>query len=95
MQGRGIHIASEVFGKPIIGFYTTRLVKAESLAAAKVKAKVHLLKEWDAEPYVSSNSGSSPTVTIQSVQQAGFSDWLKFKNKGYSFYVDDNASTIA
>ena len=72
-------------------------MKAESPAAAKVKAKVHLLNEWDAEPYASSNSGSTPTVTIQSVQQAGFIDWFKFKfkNKGYSFYVDDHASTIA
>jgi hypothetical protein len=95
MHGEGIRIASTVYARPIIGFYTTRFVKAESLIAAEEKTKGYLSKEWTSEPYVSSNSGALPTLIVQSVQEVGFFDWLRSKNKGYSFYVDEDARTVA
>jgi len=95
MHGEGIHIAGTVHAKPIIGFYTTRVVKAESRIAAEEKAKGHLSKEWASEPYVSSNSGALPTLIVESVKEVRFFDWLRSKNRGYSFYVDQNAGTVA
>jgi len=88
-------MAGTVHAKPIIGFYTTRVVKAESRSAAEEKAKGDLSEEWTSEPYVSSNSGALPTLIVESVKVVRFFDWLRSKNRGYSFYADQDPDTVA
>ena len=86
VHGAGINIPGEDGEDAIIGFYTTRLVKAETRQEAEIKAKDMIIKEWSSGPCALSNKGSLPKLRIETVTDKTFFDSLRVKNKGYSFY---------
>jgi hypothetical protein len=90
LHGEEINIPSEDGEDAIIGFYTTRLVKAETRQEAEIKAKEMITKEWSTGPYAMSNKGSLPKLRIETITDKTFFDSLRVKNKGYAFYNHDD-----
>ncbi|MEO0698072.1 MAG: hypothetical protein AAFY84_18520, partial [Pseudomonadota bacterium] len=68
----------------MIGFSTTRCVKAPDEEAAVEIAKKSILKEWKDGEYKQSNIGQLPTLEIEEVRKIGFLSRLfsKTPNKG-------------
>ena len=91
MRGEGIRVPNGDASVPIVGFYTTRLVRAASREAAGHKAEAMLLAEWKSPPYVDSNKGSMPRITVEEVNETSFFDSLRFKNSGHVFYTEEDA----
>ncbi len=90
MQGQGIKIISADGSDPIVGFFTTRMVQASSSVEAERKAKEMVTGEWTSGIYAKANKGTLPNVIIESVSQTTLPKYLKFKNKGYSFYCRED-----
>ncbi len=86
ISGRGIDYPFE--GSSVVGFVTTRLVRAPSLAQAEILAKDLVTSEWrDDGLYASANRGSVPTLAVeQSFQVGALAGLLGRKPSGYSFY---------
>jgi hypothetical protein len=76
-------------GPPIIGFFTTRIVRAKSLDEAEEKAKAMVLTDWTSGEYASSNVGSRPILRVDSVYGSNWWQHLRFKNKGHSFFAEE------
>jgi hypothetical protein len=95
LGGTGIDIPSdEKNGPPIIGFFTARLVMAATAAEAEKRAKDMVLSEWSSGEYARANKGSMPILTVESVQESSLSEKLRSKNKGYSFYMQEDKEKI-
>ena len=90
LHGEGINIPGENGRDAIIGFYTTRLVKADTPQEAEIKTKEIIIKEWSSGPYALANKGSLPKLSVKRVTGKTFFDSLRVKNKGYSFYSHDD-----
>ena len=89
LHGSGISMPTEG-GAPVIGFYTTRHVKASSHEAASEKAKDVVLRDWKDGVYAQANHGEMPELTIESVDKIRFIDALRSPNAGYTFYAPDS-----
>ena len=85
VHGTGISVPSDA-GSPLIGFYTTRAVRAGSAEEAVVKAKASVAALWSSQEYAEKNAGEPPTLETEAV--AEISRWAAFKipNKGHVFY---------
>jgi hypothetical protein len=90
LHGEGINIPAENGEDAVIGFYTTRLVKAETRQEAEIKAKEMIIKEWSSGPCALSNKGSLPKLRIETITDKTFFASLRVKNKGYTFYNHDD-----
>jgi hypothetical protein len=89
LDGTGTDIPAEENGPSIIGFFTTRLVRAATTIEAEKKAKGMVLNEWSSGRYAKANKGSLPVVSVESVEKSNLLESLRFKNKGYSFYMEE------
>jgi hypothetical protein len=85
LNGRGILMPSDE-GKDIIGFFTTRAVRASSAEEAVVKTKASVAKLWATE-YREINKGAAPILITEEVEEIGFWRALKILNKGHVFYT--------
>ena len=90
LHGANIRLAGS--GVAATGFYTTRVVRATSELQAVRKAEEIVLAEWAAPPYVNANSGSPPSLTVESVTRVPFMRALRIPTKGYSFYESENTA---
>lgn len=79
---------SRQWGAPIIGFFTTRLVKARTVDEAEDKAKKIVLTDWTVGEYASVNQGGTPTLKVDAVYFASWWHSLRFKNTGHIFYTE-------
>jgi hypothetical protein len=79
----------------MIGFYTTRLVRAVSEAEAREKASRMLMDEWTSGANAIHCIGKLPAISVESVEVAGFLDWVRFKKMGYAFYTADDPNAVA
>ena len=72
---------------PIIGFYTTRIVRAASQEEA-AKATAHSVTEqWSTDPgYSKNNRGTLPTLSVEWVRNDTFFGSLFFRGVGHTFY---------
>ncbi len=92
MRGEDILLPSEGASEPIVGFYTTRLVKAASSEVAQHKAQAMLSAEWESGQYVELNKGRRPRISIESVRETTFIHSLRFKNSGHTFYTGESGA---
>ena len=90
LEGTGIDIPSENNDPPIVGFFTTRIVEASTGAEAESKVKEMILSDWSLGKYAEANIGRLPILSINSVEDSDFFESLRFKNKGYIFYPQQN-----
>ena len=92
VQFHGANIRLVGAGAPAIGFYTTRVVRARSEAEAARKAEEIVLAEWAAPPYVKANTGSPPSLTVESVSRVPLMRALRLPSKGYTFYESEDTA---
>jgi hypothetical protein len=86
LHGTGIHVPGNSGAPPIIGFYTTRVVRASSEAEAAHAAKSVVTAQWQSGEYAESNTGGLPQLRIESVARTGFFRGMLFRNGGHTFY---------
>ena len=88
LHGEGISVPSS--GDQIIGFYTTRWVKAGKPEEAKEIAKKLVLRDWTDGEYAEVNEGDPPRLSVDSIVSVGFLNYLwNQPGKGHSFYSSD------
>jgi hypothetical protein len=93
IHGEGIDVPSIDGSKSIIGFYSTRLVKARSAPEADATVRTLILSDWTSGSYAPANRGVPPSLRVESIIKTTVFDWLRFRNAGYTFYSrDENAA---
>ena len=87
VAGTGIKVPSAP--DPIIGFVTTRRVRAVNEDMAAKAAKELLLQEWQTSEYKTTNIGSEPMLEIEEVRKLNLFEKIfsRAPTKGYSFYT--------
>ncbi len=90
LSGRGINLPFD--GTPVVGFFTTRLVRAADLPAAEQQAMDLVLSEWQpGGTYAATNRGSVPTLTVEESLPVGFlAGTFGRKPSGYAFYSHED-----
>jgi hypothetical protein len=86
INGNGIRLPAQSAGQDIVGFFTTRVVRATSEEQAFRDAKELVLKQWISGAYAEANKGSRPEITLEWVKRTNFLDLLFFRGTGYCFY---------
>ncbi len=92
VYGKGINMPFEGTPDPVIGFLTTRRVKAESFERAQVVACALVLCEWQGDgAYAALNRGAVPTLQVEECWEIGWFEALtKRKPDGYTFFANDD-----
>ncbi|MCS3747138.1 hypothetical protein FHY18_002734 [Xanthomonas arboricola] len=90
LSGRGIDLLFD--GTPVVGFFTTRLVRAADLLAAERQAKNDVLSEWQpGSNYAATNRGSVLALTVEESFPVGFlASTFGRKPSGYTFYSHED-----
>ncbi len=90
LSGRGIDLS--VDGTLVVGFFTTRLVRATDLVAAERQAKDLVLSEWQpGGTYAAANRGSAPALTVEESFPVGLlAGTFGRKPSGYTFYSHED-----
>ena len=91
LSGAGISLPFDG-GDPVIGFFTTRLVRARDPEHAQDLAKQLVLSEWLAGgAYATANTGAIPTLVIEESWQVGLLQGILGRSRfGYAFYANDD-----
>jgi len=88
MNGEGISVPSS--GDEVIGFYTTRWVKADRSEEAEEIAKELVLLDWTEGEYADLNEGDPPIISVDSISPVGFLKYLwRRPGKGHAFYSSE------
>jgi hypothetical protein len=89
LHGEGVHMPCSDGGRPIAGFYTSRVVwaRTESLACEKALQLVRML--WESVAYKVQNQGRSPILSVESCERATIARWLSAPKKGHTFYPEE------
>jgi hypothetical protein len=87
LSGDGISIPLEGGGDPIIGFFTTRVVRAEATEAAVTKAKKLVISEWKEGAYAAANMANVPSLNTETAVRVGYLTGIFSKPKGYTFFT--------
>jgi len=90
LSGRGIDLAME--DDSAIGFFTTRLVRADDQKSAESLASDLVLSEWRlGGAYAQANRGDLPVLSIeQSFSVGWFEGVFGRKASGYVFYCHED-----
>lgn len=77
--------------KPIVGFYTTRFVEADSLNEVDDAVERLIHDEWSRGEYAANNKGDLPRVTVDRVYKPTLWERLfkRYQLCGSTFYSDD------
>ncbi|MDI4635540.1 hypothetical protein J7U46_20925 [Pelomonas sp. V22] len=92
LHGADVLIPDENPENAIVGFYTTRIVRAANEEAAELAACAMVQAQWLEPEYKSNNIGGPPQLKIESVQRSSFIAWLRFRNTGHTFYGPGDAA---
>ena len=90
LSGRGIDLLFD--GTPVVGFFTTRLVRADDLMTAERQAKDLVLSDWQpGGSYAAINRGPIPSLTVEDSFPVGFvTGTFARKPSGYTFYSHED-----
>jgi hypothetical protein len=87
LHGTDITLDGADGGPPIVGFYTTRIVRAASQQDAAKAAAQSVTEQWSNDPsYTKNNRGTLPTLTVEWVKPDTFLGSLFFRGVGHTFY---------
>ena len=86
LHGKDVHIPAAGSAVPIIGFYTTRVVRAASYETAEAAAIALVSAEWSKPPLSKQNKGAAPALKVEQVSQVTLLKALRAKNRGFTFY---------
>ena len=92
LSGVGISLPFKDGSDPVIGFFTTRMVRAPSVEQAHAMSEEIVLSEWrPGGPYFEGNSGSLPSLAVEESWQVSLLTGIfGRKPRGYSFYSYDD-----
>jgi hypothetical protein len=89
LHGEGIRVEGEPASRPIVGFYTTRMVRATSEGEARRKAVEAVRLQWATGTEAKSNLGGAPSLKVEEISPAKLLQGLLFRNTGHTFYLKD------
>ena len=89
LHGDGIRVEGEDPSRPIVGFYTTRMVRATSEVEARQKAIEAVRLQWTTGAEAKSNKGGAPSLKVEEASPAKFLQGLLFRDTGHTFYPED------
>jgi hypothetical protein len=86
LSGRGIELSLE--GTPVVGFFTTRVVRSPDISTAQRDVMERVLSEWrPGGEYAAANRGSVPALAVENSFQVPYLAGLfGRKGGGYTFY---------
>lgn len=91
MNGEGISVSSSDRDNDIVGFYTTRWVKAQNVEDAKHLAIGLVVRDWTEGEYADLASGSPPRITIEKTNEVSLFTYLRRRpGRGNTFYSSDD-----
>ena len=92
LSGAGISYPFVDGSDPVIGFFTTRLVRARDIRQAHCLAKELVLSEWrHGGRYADGNVGSAPTLVVEESWRVSLLSGIFGRRPGgYSFYSHDD-----
>ncbi|HKD23799.1 MAG TPA: hypothetical protein VKB71_17405 [Rhizomicrobium sp.] len=74
--------------QPIIGFFTTRFLRAHNPSAARMKAMRLVADDWAAPPLNYINEGNTPRLSVDDIWEIGLLKYLSRRPRGHTFYGD-------
>mgnify|MGYP000728310311 CR=1 FL=1 len=78
------------------GFYATRFVKAESPFEAEKMAKIMVCHDADLRGCIVNEGNGPPLLKLEELEEINFFSFLLHKkNKGFSFYSEDESKDSA
>ena len=87
LEGTGILASLESGGAPVIGFFTTRQVRAANASDAVSRALSEVATEWATGSYAMLNKGARPTLSAEAVWRESWWRVLwQRAPRGYTFY---------
>lgn len=89
VEGRGIEMPFEGAAAPVVGFFATRQVKADSAEDAERAVFERIRADWaPGGCFAETNQGGLPTLAIEDVWEVGrMTAWFKRSPRGYSFFL--------
>lgn len=91
MNGEGISVSSSDPDNDIVGFYTTRWVKAQNVEDAKQLAIGLVARDWTEGEYAGLVSESPPRITIEEINEVSLFTYLRRRlGRGHTFYSSDD-----
>jgi hypothetical protein len=89
IEASGIDLDGPHPDRPIVGFYTTRIVRAKTPEEAGQRVIEMILADWTQGEWASLNRGGVPKLKVDDVWKVGFWRWLTFKSRGHIFFPAD------
>ena len=90
MNGEGISVPVLDSAQKIIGFYTTRWVKAATAEEAKRAAAKLVLFDWTEGDYAERNRGDPPRISVDSISRVNLFKYLwRRPGSGHAFYSSE------
>ena len=87
LHGTGICLDGAGGAPPAVGFYTTRIVRAETHEDAAKAAAQAVTTQWTTgTDYAKNNRGTPPMLTVEWVRDDTFLGSLLFRGVGHTFY---------
>lgn len=93
VEGTGISVP--MGDSTMVGFFTTRAVRAQSREEAVDKARSMIIAAWTTGKYAAWNKGAAPTIEVEDVWRSPWFQNILFKNDGHVFYPDEEGEDEA
>lgn len=94
VQGLGIQMPFDGAAMPVVGFFATRQVKADSAEHAERAVFECIRADWaPGGCFAEKNPGGMPTLVVEDIREVSrMTAWFKSSPRGYSFFlsVDDD-----
>jgi len=86
VEGTGISVSMSE--STLVGFFTTRAVRARCPEEAVQKVRSMITAAWSTGQYAALNSGPAPTIHVEDVWRSPWYRNVFFRNDGHVFYPD-------
>lgn len=90
LEGTNLQIPVEG-ATPVIGFFTTRVVWANTRAEAEAKALQSVRDLWTTGRYAATPSAAQLTITGSETGPANLWSWLRAPSTGHAFFASESA----
>ena len=93
VEGTGISVTMSE--RTLVGFFTTRAVRARSPDEAVEKVRAMVTDAWVTGKYAAWNKGAPPAIRVEEVWRSPWHQNVFFKNDGHVFYPDEEGEDEA
>lgn len=90
IHGKDVSVPSAGTGEDVIGFYTTRWLKAPNAEDAAKAAMVLVMADWTDGEYAELNRGDPPVLSVDETTKVGLFQFLRRQpGGGHTFYSSE------